>query len=178
MKQFFYVVFLLLIVFSNLHAQQALSIVPEPVTLKTGGGFFELDSKTQLLVDGNNPELKRLAGIFASWIAPATGFQLKVVSHPARSAKTIRLLLVQSLQDVKSEEGYTLVVTANAITLSASKPSGLFYGLQTLRQLLPSSAEQATKQNTRWTIPAVSITDYPRFPWRGLLLDVSRHFFS
>lgn len=178
MKQLFSGIFLSLIVFSNLHAQRALSIVPEPVTVKTGSGVFELDSKTQLIVDDNNTELKRLADIFASWIAPATGIQLKVANRSAVSVKTIRLSLVQSLQDVKSEEGYTVVVTTNAITLSALKPSGLFYGLQTLRQLLPSSVEHATKQNARWVIPAVSITDYPRFPWRGLLLDVSRHFFS
>ncbi|MGN6439775.1 MAG: beta-N-acetylhexosaminidase [Agriterribacter sp.] len=178
MKHFFSGFLLLLISFSSLYAQQTVSIVPEPVTVKAGNGVFELDSKTQVIVEGDNAALKSLAGMFASWIAPATGIQLKVSNRPTGSAKAIRLSLVQSLKDVKSEEGYTLNVTTNAITLAATKPSGLLYGLQTLRQLLPPSVEHSTQQNSRWAIPVVSITDYPRFGWRGLMLDVSRHFFS
>lgn len=152
--------------------------MPEPVSVKTGSGVFELDGKTQLVVDGDDAALKKLANTFASWVAPATGIQLKVVNRATASSKTIRLSLVQSLKEVKNDEGYTLNVGSNSITIAAIKPSGLFYGLQTLRQLLPPSVEQASKQNTRWVIPAVSVTDYPRFGWRGLMLDVSRHFFS
>jgi hexosaminidase len=76
-------------------------------------------------------------------------------------------------------EGYKLLVTPQTVSLSANKPAGLFYGMQTLIQLLPKEIESNTVvSNVVWTIPCVSITDYPRFGWRALMFDVSRHFFT
>lgn len=76
-------------------------------------------------------------------------------------------------------EGYHLSVTPEQVTISANKPQGLFYGIQTLLQLLPPQIESnAVQKNVSWQIPAVEITDYPRVSWRGLMLDVSRHFFT
>ena len=75
-------------------------------------------------------------------------------------------------------EGYTLVSSSKGVVISANKPAGLFYGMQTLFQLLPKEIEGKTVAKAKWTVPAVSITDYPRFAWRGLMLDVSRNFFT
>ncbi len=75
-------------------------------------------------------------------------------------------------------EGYTLDVITGKITILANKPAGLFYGMQTPMQLLPKEIESPlVVKNKSWSVPCVKITDYPRFGWRGLMLDVSRHFF-
>ena len=77
------------------------------------------------------------------------------------------------------KEGYTLSVSPKKVLIKANEPAGLFYGVQTLLQLLPPEIESVDAvQNIEWTIPAVEITDYPRVGWRGLMLDVSRHFFT
>jgi hexosaminidase len=76
------------------------------------------------------------------------------------------------------KEGYTLVSTANGVVITANAPAGLFYGMETLLQLLPKEIESKTAVNVPWTIPSVKITDYPRFGWRGIMLDVSRNFFT
>jgi len=75
-------------------------------------------------------------------------------------------------------EGYHLEVNPSKIEISANKPAGIFYGIQSLMQMLPADIEAKVKSNRSvWEIPSVTITDYPRFKWRGLMLDVSRHFF-
>ena len=77
------------------------------------------------------------------------------------------------------DEGYRLSVKSTGIVITANKPAGLFYGAQTLWQLLPQEIESKTKVNgVNWQVPLVEITDYPRFAWRGLMFDVSRHFFT
>ena len=75
-------------------------------------------------------------------------------------------------------EGYRLVVTSSGVNLSAPQPAGLFWGVQTLRQLLPPNVEQTSTKTGPWEIPAAQIRDYPRYGWRGVMLDVSRHFFG
>ena len=74
-------------------------------------------------------------------------------------------------------EGYRLDVSPKAISISANQPAGLFYGVQTLLQLFPADIESKTVVKRTWTAPSVRILDYPRFAWRGMMLDVSRHFF-
>ena len=76
------------------------------------------------------------------------------------------------------KEGYTLNASSSGIIITANKPAGLFYGMQTLLQLLPKEIESSKTVDQTWTVPAVEITDYPRFAWRGIMLDVSRHFFT
>jgi hexosaminidase len=76
-------------------------------------------------------------------------------------------------------EGYYLSVTAKKVVIRANEAAGLFYGLQTFIQLLPKEIEgKELAKGVKWTAPAVEITDYPRFGWRGLMFDVSRHFFT
>ena len=102
-------------------------------------------------------------------MSPATGYSFN------GNGNTIELNLKGSKK--LGSEGYTLQVTSDKITLSAATPAGLFYAIQTLRQLLPTEIFSQKKiRNVDWKIPCVTITDYPRFGWRGAMLDVSRHF--
>jgi len=99
------------------------------------------------------------------------------VNAASHAGGNISLAIVQDA--TLGNEGYKLIVNPNSVLLSANKPAGLFYGMQTLVQLLPKEIESKTVVNKKtWTIPSVTITDYPRFGWRALMFDVSRHFFT
>jgi len=89
------------------------------------------------------------------------------------------LILNKKAEKEIGNEGYTFSSTANGVTIKANTPAGLFYGVQTFFQLLPPQIESTTLvENIDWQLPQVEITDYPRVGWRGMMLDVSRHFFT
>jgi hexosaminidase len=177
MRHFFSLV-CMCIFFEHINAQTVpVSVVPEPVQLNEKKGVFVPDAQTTIVVSTSDSALYSLARNFADWISPATGFPFKMV-HDKPVGKYIRLSLDATSKDLKTGEGYKLSVTEYGIHLSAQKAAGIFYGLQTLRQLFPVSIESKTLQKSTWLVPCVEIVDYPRFAWRGLLLDVSRHFFS
>ncbi|MGB8706186.1 MAG: family 20 glycosylhydrolase, partial [Gillisia sp.] len=91
----------------------------------------------------------------------------------------ILLTLNDKKDPILEKEGYKLSIKSDQIAISANTPAGLFYGTQTLLQLFPTEIEgKELKKNVKWTLPNVEIVDYPRFGWRGLMLDVSRHFFT
>lgn len=152
-------------------------VLPEPVEMMLQKGRFVLNRKTKITIDGNAPALRTLADLFSGWLAPATGFVLPV-DNSAGTENTIRLELKNSLPGVTHPEGYQLQVTPRGIHLVALQPAGIFYGMQTLRQLLPDVVNRSVVQPQVWSVPALRVLDYPRFGWRGLMLDVSRHFFS
>ena len=151
-------------------------ILPAPVSAaQTPGQKFELDSGTSLYAASSAaaPVADYLAGL----LRPATGYRLPVVSA-APSGDAIRLTLSGAPASV-GDQGYQLKVTPDGITLSAQSAAGLFEGVQTLRQLLPASIESPTAvQGASWPVPAGSVTDYPRYAYRGASLDVARHFFD
>lgn len=152
-------------------------IIPQPVSMKTRPGHFLLGRQTVITVPAGNAECKRLGDLLAGMLAAPTGHPFRVITAN-RANGSIRLRLNTVPNTVIGDEGYQLKVTARGITLSANDTKGLFYGLQTIMQLLPPDIESHTKvAGVRWSIPEVDITDYPRFGWRGLMLDVSRHFF-
>ena len=155
---------------------QDISIIPQPVSLKPGNGNFTLSASTAISIPANQKEIARVASYFADKVKTAAGLTLKVAEG---TTGNIQLSLNAKPNSQISQEGYTLEVTDQRITVNANSPAGLFYGIQTLIQLLPNEIESKTvSTNVKWTIPAVSITDYPRFGYRGVMLDVSRHFFT
>lgn len=158
-------------------AQIKPAIIPEPVTLVQGKGAFVIDNRTSLIIPAGNPELTALGNRVNEWITKLTGLTLPVKQEAAASERSIRLLLNSALKIPGNGEGYELSITENEIKLQAGKTAGLFYGLQTLRQLFPA-VDEAGGQQPQCSVPVVTITDYPRFKWRGLMLDVSRHFLS
>lgn len=151
----------------------SVSIIPEPVDVQVLTGSFRVGSGTS--VSFNSPEAEFTAGMLVKKLNRATGYSLRAVQG---TGGAIKLMLNKTEAPNLGNEGYTLNVTSRAVVISANKPAGLFYGVQTLLQLLPPEIESSTPVKASWTIPAVNITDYPRFGWRGIMLDVSRNFFT
>lgn len=151
----------------------SLTLIPQPVEVQTASGNFLLTKSAT--ISYNRPEATSVAGMLAEKLNKPTGFALKAQQG---NKGTIQLNLNATADNKIGSEGYTLNVTTKNVILSANQPAGLFYGMQTLLQLLPKEIESKKTVQANWSIPAVSITDYPRFGWRGLMLDVSRHFFS
>lgn len=173
MKKFFTVA--MLCSFSTAFCQQKPALIPEPVEYKQKTGSYTLP-KTISIAAANNAEVKNAANYLKERLSAATGYNVSVA---AKAAGTINLSLNASEDKTLGNEGYKLTASATGVSIKANKPAGLFYGVQTLLQLLPKEIESKTAvKNVKWTIPAVEITDYPRFGWRGLMLDVSRHFFT
>lgn len=143
----------------------ALPLVPMPAQVEVRGGSFRIDSKT-VVAKGSSAEA---AKALRKALAPATGYVLE--TGPAGSG-SISLDLAGS----GDPESYTLDVTPEQIRIQAPGEAGLFYGIQTLRQLLPVAVFASTPQAETWSVPCVHIADSPRFKWRGVMLDVARHF--
>jgi hexosaminidase len=148
------------------------AIIPKPVFLEVSDGFFEITEKTSILVDS---ETFSLGEMLASLLSPSMGYELKV-KEGNRVRNSITLSIDPSLDDLQ-EEGYLLKVEKKGILIKAPAGAGIFYGMQTLRQLLPVEIfSEAPGGDVRWVVPRVEIRDYPRFKWRGMHLDVCRHF--
>ena len=152
-------------------------LIPLPVNVTPGEGAFSFNAKTRLVIANSDEELLRSAKWFAGLIAPAAGFELQIEkSDEERVSNSILFRLVDDEQ--LCEEGYKLQVEKQMVILEANNPEGIFRGLQTLRQLLPAAIESATLVDQKWYVPVCTILDYPRFEYRGAMLDVSRHFFG
>jgi hexosaminidase len=153
------------------------SIIPVPVEMKQLPGQFTLTRETSVSVLSKDQQVKRLGDYLSKKISIATGFNIVA---GGTSKKNVIVLHLNEKPDGKiGKEGYALKVTENGVVVSANQPAGLFYGIQTLLQLLPKEISSRNKtENVKWVIEGIEITDYPRFSYRGIMLDVSRHFFS
>ena len=152
-------------------AQAQHAIIPNPVSYIAEKGSFVVTPTTKVVLENSNPELLQVAELY---FGSLMGKGLEVVQKkPTKSSKTINVVLNPISDDSIGKEGYSLQVNPNAIVLQANSVAGIFYGLQTLDQLLDFN--EVPKGNI--AISACTISDYPRFGWRGLMLDVSRHFF-
>ncbi len=120
---------------------------------------------------------RTVAERLAALLRPATGYPLPVVDA-ARPEPAGGIALVLDDDPGLGPEGYRLDITPAGVRIGAATPAGLHHGTQTLRQLLPAAIESSTPVATRWTLPGGSITDRPRFAYRGAMLDVARHFFG
>jgi hexosaminidase len=154
--------------------QSKIAVIPEPVELIAKSGSFSLNQHTCLSLSAHLPELDSAVSLFVQQLQTSTGLHPEVIKDKNGQEPVIILSLNKITNTVIGKEGYTLNVEPKQIKLSANTPAGIFYGVQTLLQMLPVTAGP---EHT-YAIPCVSITDYPRFGWRGLMLDVSRHFFT
>ncbi len=151
-----------------------LAIIPQPETMTLSAGNFTVKKRTVICY--NSKELLPLANFLNSKISGALGFKLKTATS---SRNGINLNLRKEWDESLGDEGYKLTVLYNNIVVEANSANGIFYGIQTLLQMLPPQIKSKTIQpNIKWNIPCAEITDKPRFAWRGLMLDVSRHFFT
>lgn len=151
-------------------------LIPQPVKLEKLEGNFEINKKTEINLISQNEQILFVADFFNSIFSDASGFNLKI-NKLSKVTNTQNRITLEITNEVIQKEGYLLSVTKKGIHLKANEAVGLFYGIQTLRQLLPLKIDSSIQTNIKWTVPAVSIIDYPSFGWRGLHLDVSRHFF-
>ncbi|MES2268083.1 MAG: family 20 glycosylhydrolase [Bacteroidota bacterium] len=156
-------------------ADSRLAIIPEPVKITQHTGTYVLP-KTLTVQAASKAEMTPILDLIKNKFSTATGKIIKV--KPSAADAAIKLVLNKSTDNVIGKEGYYLTSKANGVTIKANTPAGLYYGVQTLLQLLPNQIEGKVVSNVKWTVPFVDITDYPRFEWRGLMFDVSRHFFT
>ncbi|MCX0243958.1 beta-N-acetylhexosaminidase [Streptomyces drozdowiczii] len=150
-------------------------VVPAPASVRPGGDPYMLNGSTRIRTLGSSGEARRIGDYLAGLLRPSTGFALPVTTKDG--ADGIRLRLDPRAGKLGAE-GYTLTSGRGNVTITARQPAGLFHGVQTLRQLLPAQVERDTRQKGPWRIAGGSITDTPRYAYRGAMLDVARHFFS
>lgn len=167
MKKLLPLMLLSILICYQLPAQ--VSIIPEPVEVSWQTERFIMTKITPVVVTTASPELRSLASYLTDRVAVATGLRLQIGSQQTRG---IHLIIDPTIGAQIGDEGYLLNVTRDDISITANAPAGVFYGIQTLMQLLPINDKSGAV-----AIQAVTIKDYPRFGWRGVMLDVSRHFF-
>ncbi len=152
------------------------SIIPKPVSITATGDRFKLNKKTVIFVDSNNDEMARLGNYLSDKLSHLAGYEVKV-NTPADNPGSHSIHLTLADPDGKfGEEGYELGITNQMVSLAAGKPAGIFRGIQTLRQII--SEDTISNKPGVFNISTGTITDYPEYSYRSMMLDVSRHFFS
>ncbi|SMO81347.1 hexosaminidase [Saccharicrinis carchari] len=166
--KFLFTVFLVLVIWAGTSAQDnGLALIPKPQSIIKQEGAFSINFETKIVYKGKQKELLPLA-IMLSDISGEGKLALQIEKLKRQDDNVILLTLDKTLEKL-GDEGYTLNVNPKTIKLSASNTKGIFYGIQTLKQLAANDENK---------IPAYKIEDSPRFGWRGFMLDCSRHFWT
>jgi hexosaminidase len=163
-----------LLIFGSLFckAQNNFNIVPAPAEVKLGSGVFTHNNKTNIVLEGSG--LEKNAAFINDYLQQFFGYKLKITKNYT-GTNAIRLNY-ERLEN-KITGAYILIVNDKGISIAGNDESGIFYGIQTLFQLLPAANDKQQTTNNKLSIPQLTIIDYPRFPYRGMHLDVGRHFF-
>ena len=158
---------------------RSISVIPKPVKLEKHKGVFRIKPGTRVIILNENKELKEIGQYLADIIENASGYAIDIGVPMESSTDSPIILQLDENLEAFGVEGYDLAVHKNRVELKAYRPEGLFYGVQTLLQLLPPEVYSAEKpgENIKWIIPCLHIFDKPLYEWRGMHLDVSRHFF-
>ncbi|WP_103070616.1 beta-N-acetylhexosaminidase [Aquimarina sediminis] len=156
----------------KVYSEEDISIIPKPEMVKCNPGVFVFNKNTKFSI--SEDVQKEAAQVLINKFRTVAGWDLSIVKE---NPKDNYVAFVMN-KDLK-REAYELVVTKDKVTITASDMGGFLYGIQSVRQLLPTAIEsQKLVENITWEIPNVEISDSPRFQWRGLMLDISRHFFG
>lgn len=154
---------------------QEISLIPQPAQITVGDGSYIFSNKVKAIVPAyEGDSLQKVFKNFTREFKKATGVAVKTTSRGGDAQ------IVVSMDSSLAPEGYTLQVEKGGIAISVSKPAGLFYALQTLKQLMPRNVMAAVpcEEAKEWSVPCVDIKDEPRFGWRGFMLDEGRHFYG
>ncbi|RKR12053.1 hexosaminidase [Flavobacterium sp. 90] len=156
----------------KIYTEKDIQIIPKPKQLVIKQGKFQFSNETIFVVNGDSQ--KEIASVLIHKFETAAGFR------PEISSKIPKKNFIQFKVDATlNKEAYLLDVNEKNITITAKGNAGFIYGLESIRQLLPEAIESKSIITTaKWEIPNLTITDEPRFQWRGLMLDLSRHFFD
>ncbi len=160
------------------------AIIPRPVMLELQSGTFSIKDSTAILIQSRDPQAQAVGEYLASWLRQRTGFKLPVRKLTNNADSKGHFLLATAGSHMEGgNEAYHLTISPERVGVFAPRAKGLFYAVQTIRQLLPpelESARAAAVAKTKKTLhlPCLRITDNPRYRWRGLLLDCGRHFMS
>ena len=149
-------------------AQNCVKIIPQPVSVVESAGSFFIDNNTYIDFKKSDKNLKAAADFFTTHIKDISGYKLTANKYLGKSI----LLKISNTADI-GNEGYLLNVTPTSIEIIANSKIGVVYAVQSLFQVLP-----AVRTNAPLEIPCMKVKDYPRFAWRGMHLDVCRHFFG
>src|SRR6266496_2621828 len=157
-------------------AQSAVpQVVPKPVSAVGGVGQFTLTTRSRIVA--GSAAAAPIAADLAAYLRPATGYPLPVVTGSPRAGDiTLRLGNPAALRADATGEGYLREASPPGVVLTAATPHGLFDAVQTVRQLLPPWIESSAPEPGPWTIRSVRIVDYPRYAYRGVMLDIARHY--
>lgn len=163
---------------TNDRKDPTISIIPKPLSIKMDEGTFLLTKSTRVYTVGNSKELQMVAKRLSARLSAATGLSIPVTAQTGGKTPADAIILALVENSNLGPEGYRVNVTKKAIHIEASAPAGVFYGVQTLYQLMPVEVEKAqASSGVVWSVPCLRIEDKPRFGWRGMHLDVGRHFF-
>ncbi|WP_316796160.1 beta-N-acetylhexosaminidase [Pedobacter agri] len=157
-------------------SQAQIAIIPEPVSLMKKAGTFTLPENISIQAS-KSEGLQQSVAVLSERIERATGkfvSSVTTANHP-----TIKLIINSQSDNQLGAEGYKLNVNPTQIVITANKPAGIFWGVQSLIQLFPVEIEsKEVVANVKWKLPCVDVIDYPKLGWRGLMFDVARHFFT
>jgi len=152
---------------------KSIDIIPKPDNLQRQKGYFTLTPNTEIIIKDDSYEVARLGGYLRDLIEELTALRLRLRINPAEKSPIGSIVLAIDKEAFSlGDEGYRQEISQSMIQITASKPAGLFYGIQTLRQLLMDTGEGDRR------IPCLKIVDKPQYQWRGFLLDCCRHFMT
>ncbi|MDO5971919.1 family 20 glycosylhydrolase [Flavivirga aquimarina] len=150
--------------------QEDIAIIPKPATLELKESSYQFKSATNIVVQDKSQE--KAANYLIGLFEKSAGYKLEI-----SNIKTDEGVVFETIEGLKSE-AYQLEITPKQVQIKASGESGFFNAVQTIRQLLPPEIESKEITSTKWFVPCVLIEDEPRFSWRGMHMDFSRHFFN
>ncbi len=148
-------------------------VIPKPISANADGKTFFITANTAIVADSSSTGLQEIANYLAEDLKTMTGLSLNIASEAEEGDI---LLTLQGGVSSLGDEGYELQIAEKQLKIIANKPAGVFYGIQTLRQIIADKGDQAPRNE--WEIATGTITDHPEYAWRGSMLDVARHFFS
>ncbi len=150
-----------------------IAIIPRPAHVTASDGVFLVTPTTTIVTEAATDDI---GALLTGWLDPSMGFSLKA-AHSAEATENVIALRIDPSLARLGPEGYSLVIARDRVTIRAAAPAGVFYGVESLRQLLPPTNYSATAHpGVLWEIPCATIEDTPRFGWRGAMMDTVRHF--
>lgn len=163
-------------------AAETNNIIPKPLSYEGKEGEFIINENTTIYVEGDNEEeteeIFEIAEFIREKLKSSTGFNFNIVKGKKPSENSI-LLTTKNSEESMGDEGYKLISNNKGVQIIAYEPQGISRGVQTLRQLLPPDIDKSTVvSNVKWSVPFTTINDKPVYSYRGLMIDVARHFFT